>query len=148
MSGPIRQPAVANLARLRSLPYVMAALIAVLAAGSLAHALVVSLRRNRRQLAVLKAIGFTRPQVSSVVAWQATTLAAIALMFGIPAGVLLARWGWRVIADQLGVAGGPVLPPLALVVVAVAVLAFANLAALWPGWRAARVPPAVALRTE
>ena len=53
----------------------LATLIAMLAAGSLAHALVVSLRRNRRQLAVLKAIGFTRPQVSSVVAWQATTLA-------------------------------------------------------------------------
>ena len=123
------------MARLRSLPYVLAALVAVLAAGSLAHALVVSLRRNRRQLAVLKAIGFTRPQVSSVVAWQATTLAGIALLFGIPLGVLVARWGWRVIADQLGVAGGPVLPPLALVVVALAVLAFANLAALWPGWR-------------
>ena len=140
LSPPIRQPAVGNVARLRSLPYVMASLIAVLAAGSLAHALVVSLRRNRRQLAVLKAIGFTRPQVSSVVAWQATTLAGIALLFGIPLGVLVARWGWRVIADQLGVAGGPVLPPLALVVVAVAVLAFANLAALWPGWRAAGCP--------
>ena len=75
VSPPIRQTAVGNLARLRSLPYVLATLIAVLAAGSLAHALVVSLRRNRRQLAVLKAIGFTRPQVSSVVAWQATTLA-------------------------------------------------------------------------
>ena len=75
MSPPIRQTAVGNLARLRSLPYVLATLIAILAAGSLAHALVVSLRRNRRQLAVLKAIGFTRPQVSSVVAWQATTLA-------------------------------------------------------------------------
>jgi ABC-type lipoprotein release transport system permease subunit len=148
VSGPIRQPAVGNLARLRVLPYVLAVLVATLAAGSLAHALVVSLRRNRRQLAVLKSIGFTRRQVSAAVACQATTLAGLALLVGIPLGILVARWGWRLVADQLGVAAGPVVPPLAVLGVAVAVVAFANLASLWPGWRAAHMPAAAALRTE
>jgi putative ABC transport system permease protein len=148
VSGPVRQPAIGNIARLRPLPYVLAVLVAVLAAGSLAHALVVSLRRNRQQLAVLKAIGFTRRQVSAAVACQATTLAGLALVIGIPVGVLLARWGWYLVADQLGVTSPPVVPPLAVLAVAAAVLVFANLAALWPGRRAALVPAAAALRVE
>jgi len=62
--------------RVRSTPIVLAAVLAVLAIGTVAHALTTSVRRRRRDRAVLKTLGSTRRQVSGAVAWQATTIAA------------------------------------------------------------------------
>ena len=52
-------------------------------------ALVSSLRRRRRELAVLKTLGFSRRQVRATVAWQASTVAAVGLVVGIPLGLLV-----------------------------------------------------------
>jgi ABC-type lipoprotein release transport system permease subunit len=82
------------------------------------------------------------------VAWQTTTLVAIALLAGLVAGVLAARLTWRAVADHLGVVSPAVVPWLAVVVVAVAVLGFANLVAAGPARRAAGIRPAEALRAE
>ena len=62
-----------------------------------------SVRRRRRELALLKTIGFGRRQVSATVAWQATTLAFVGLVVGIPIGLLLGRLVWQRVADGLGV---------------------------------------------
>jgi hypothetical protein len=148
LSGPVRQPAVRNLDRLRPVPWLLAGIVAAFAAGSLGHALLLLVRRHRRQLAVLKTLGFTRAQVSAAVAWQTTTLVAIALLAGLVAGVLAARLTWRAVADHLGVVSPAVVPWLAVVVVAVAVLGFANLVAAGPARRAAGIRPAEALRAE
>lgn len=40
-------------------------------------ALTAGVRRRRRDLAVLKALGFTRSQLRAVVAWQASALAGV-----------------------------------------------------------------------
>ena len=53
---------------------------------------------------MLKALGFTRCQVRAVVAWNATALAAAALLVGVPPGVVAGRWTWAVFADAAGVA--------------------------------------------
>ncbi|HEX6786798.1 MAG TPA: FtsX-like permease family protein, partial [Acidimicrobiales bacterium] len=45
LSGPVQQPAVRNLDRLRAVPWVLAAIVAAFAAGSLAHALLLLVRR-------------------------------------------------------------------------------------------------------
>jgi ABC-type lipoprotein release transport system permease subunit len=82
---------VQNLGRVGSLPDVLAGLLALLAASALAHLLVTSIRQRRRDLAVLKTLGFVRSQVSAAVAWQATTVAVVALAVGMPLGFALGR---------------------------------------------------------
>lgn len=75
---PLKQPDLMNLERVGYLPGLLAGLVALLALGTVAHALVTSVRRRRRDLAVLKTLGFVRGQVSQTVAWQATTFALVA----------------------------------------------------------------------
>jgi MacB-like periplasmic core domain/FtsX-like permease family len=145
---PLKQPDLIDLEHVGYLPGLLAGLVALLALGTVTHALVTSVRRRRRDLAMLKTLGFTRGQVSQTVAWQATTFALVAALAGLPVGIAAGRWAWRLVADQLGVVSGPVVPPVpALAIVAGALLA-ANLAAAGPGWVAARVRPATVLRTE
>src|SRR5207248_498821 len=93
---------VGDLARVDFLPYALAGLLVVMAIGALALTLVASVRRHRRDLAVLKTIGFVRRQVSATVAWQATVLAAGAVLVGIPVGVALGRWTWDLVAHGVG----------------------------------------------
>jgi PPIC-type PPIASE domain/FtsX-like permease family len=139
---------VADFGGVRELPLVVSGLLAAIAVAVLAHALVMATRRRRRHLAVLKTLGFDRGQVLATVAWQATTLATLALVLGLPLGVSLGRWAWTLFAEQIGVVPEPVTPlPLILLVVPAAIL-LANLVALLPAHNAARTPAALALRAE
>ena len=139
---------VENLGRVGDLPNVLAGLLALLAASALAHLLVTAVRRRRRDLAVLKTLGFARGQVSAAVAWQATTVAVIALAVGLPLGVALGRWSWSLLVGRIGLGAEPVTPWLALLAAATATVLVANLVAAWPGRMAARTRPALALRSE
>jgi FtsX-like permease family len=146
---PRRDPQDLNdMRRVAKLPVVLAGLLALLSAATLVHTLVTSIRRRRRDLAILKTIGFVRGQVGSTVAWQASTLVAVSLLIGIPVGIAAGRWLWRLFTDQLGVVPSPVIPPLELAIIAAGALALANLAAFLPGRVASRMRPAVVLRTE
>jgi ABC-type antimicrobial peptide transport system permease subunit len=137
-----------NYASVRDVPLILGAVLAVLAVATLAHVLLTSVRRRRHDLAVLKTLGLTRAQVLRLVAWQATALAAAALLAGLPLGVIAGRQAWAFFANTAGVAPAPDVPlPLILLAVPVTLL-LANLIATWPAWTAARVHPAVALRTE
>ncbi len=132
----------------RRVPIALAAAIALLAAATLARTLVLSIRRRRRELAVLKTLGFTRGQVRATIAWHATTVGAIALVAGLPLGFGVGRWIWNVVAEHLGVAPAPVTPGGSLLLVVPAVLLLANVVAALPGGLAARTKPAVVLRAE
>jgi FtsX-like permease family len=145
---PLKQPDLTDLERVGYLPGLLAGLVALLALATVTHALVTSVRRRRRDLAMLKTLGFTRGQVSQTVAWQATTFALVAALFGLPAGIAGGRWAWRLVADQLGVSAGPVVPPAPVLAIAAGALLAANLAAAGPGWAAARIRPAIVLRSE
>ena len=145
---PLPQAALRNVERIRELPYVMAAVVALLAVASLVHALVLSVSRNRRVLGVLKGLGFTRRQVGGTIAWHATSYAVAATVVALPLGVIAGRWGWRMVAGSLGVPDVPVLPVPTFGIVVVALVLLANLAAAYPGWRAARLSTAAALRSE
>jgi ABC-type lipoprotein release transport system permease subunit len=148
LSAPIRQQAIRNVERIVYVPVLLAAIVALLAIAALAHALIVSVRRHRRQFAVLKALGMGRRQVGTTIIWQATALGVVAVIAGVPAGIIAGRWGWRIVARQLGVASGPVVPIVLVTLVVVAVIVSAELVAVVPAWRAARMPPAEALRVE
>ena len=96
----------------------------------------------------MKSLGFIRRQLRQVVAWQATTIAGIALLIGLPAGVAAGRWAWRVFAAQLGVLPEPAAPLITILIAIPAALALANLVAAAPGRAAARAQPATILRSE
>jgi ABC-type lipoprotein release transport system permease subunit len=139
---------IVNFGQVEATPYLLGAIMAAISAATLTHLLVSAVRRRRRELAILKTLGFVRGQVRSTVAWQATTLAAVALLVGIPLGIAAGRWAWALFADGLGVVAAPRVPALALALTAVVALATANLVAAAPAHFAARTNPAQALRTE
>jgi len=140
--------AVGDFDGLRNVPYLIAALFAAAAAAALAQTLVTSTRRRARELAILKTLGFTRRQVFATVAWQATTIASIGLLIGLPLGIAIGRFAWNVFADNLGVVSEVVTPPGLILLTIPATILLANLIAALPGRSAARTQPAVALRAE
>ena len=87
-------------------------------------------------------------QVRATVAWQATSLVAIAIAIGLPVGVALGRAVWGRFAANAGFVSEPVVPSLATLLVIPAALLLANLVAAIPAWLAGRVPAAGVLRTE
>ena len=145
--GPLRPDDVEYVAGVAWMPYVMAGVVAAFAAATVGHVLVATIRR-RRDLAILKTLGLRRGDVRAVVAWQATTLGVLALLVAVPAGVLAGRWAWTVVADRLGARSEPLVGPLVLVLLVVFVLVVMNVIAAVPGRMAARVRPAVVLRSE
>ena len=143
-----RPAEIETLDRIRWTPIVLAGVLGALAVATVGHTLVTSVRRRRRDLAVLKTMGFQRRQVSAAVAWQATTFAAVAALIGLPVGVALGRVAWLALADQLGIVPDVATPLVGVLLVGPATVLIANVIALVPGWLAGRVPPAVVLRTE
>jgi ABC-type lipoprotein release transport system permease subunit len=139
---------ISNYTRIRGTSVMLAAVLALLALGLLVHVLVSSVRRRRRDLAVLKTLGFVRREVSAVTAWQATTMAAIALLIGLPLGVALGSVVWRLFAEQLGIAPDVSVPLVTVVLAIPATVLLANLTAAVPALLAARTHPATVLRSE
>jgi FtsX-like permease family protein len=130
------------------LPLLLGAFLALLAVGAVGHALAIAVRRRRHELAVLRALGITRRQARAVVATQASVLAVIGLVFGVPLGLALGRIVWRVVANGTPVAYHPPLAVWALLLTGPLALLAANLLAAWPGQRAARLSSAQILRAE
>jgi hypothetical protein len=139
---------IVNYRRVGQTPLILAAVLALLAAATVAHALITSVRKRRRDIAVLRALGFGRGAVSATVAWQATTLVGVALLVGVPVGVAAGRWAWTVLAQRLGAVVEPETPTLAVALLVPGALVLANVVGAFPGWLAGRVRPALALRTE
>jgi hypothetical protein len=107
-----------------------------------------SVRLRRRELALLKTLGFTRRQMRSSVAWQASASVAAGVVVGIPLGILLGRELWILFAKEIYAVPFAAIPTLSLVVLGVGALVVANLVALIPQHLAARTPAGVALRAE
>jgi hypothetical protein len=146
--GDQRPGDIQDYAGVRDTPLILGAVLALLAVGTLAHVLLTGVRRRRRDLAVLKTLGLTRAQLLRVVSWQASALAAAALVVGLPLGILVGRWSWNLFAGSAGVAPDADVPVLLVLVAIPAVLVLANLIAAGPGWAAARLRPALVLRSE
>jgi MacB-like periplasmic core domain/FtsX-like permease family len=132
----------------RDTPLALGVVLVLLAMGTLIHVLLSSLRRRRRDLAMLKTLGLLRGQLLRVVAWQAAALAAAALLVGLPLGVLAGRWAWALFARSVGIAPSPDIPAVLVLAVIPATLLLAIVIAAGPGWAAARIKPAAVLRTE
>ncbi len=145
----VQHPAqIVNYRSMGSTPTLLAVALAVGAFGALGLTLGASVRRRRRELAVLKTLGLTRRQLAESVSWQASVSVAIGTVIGIPLGVAFGRFLWTLFADELYAVPHPTVPVPALIGVAVGALVLANLVAAVPAWRAARTPTALVLRSE
>ncbi|MGH3272383.1 MAG: FtsX-like permease family protein [Trebonia sp.] len=148
VSGPSTPADLVNFGQLQSLPLLLGLSLGLLALLTITHLLLTSVHRRRRDLAVLRALGFTGGQVRATVSWMAVTLAAVALAVGIPVGLLCGTQAWRFFARQLGISDVTRTPVLSFVLLAVAGLALAVAIASVPGISASRIRPAGALRAE
>jgi ABC-type lipoprotein release transport system permease subunit len=137
-----------NYARIQQTPIVLGALLAALAMAIFAHVLLTSIRRRRRDIAILKTLGFARLQVSTAVSWQATALVVVALAVGLPLGIVAGRFAWTSFADALGATTTPSVPVGTLVLALPIGLLVANAIAAIPGIVAGRQRPAPVLRSE
>ncbi len=146
---PMQKPLdIVDFGRVRALPLVLAGLLGMLAAATLAHVLVTAVRRRRRDLAILKSLGFMRRQLRTIVVAQALTYTAVAVVAGLPLGVAAGRFAWNVFAEREGIVSEVVVPlPAILSVVPAAAILAAALALLPARWAAA-TPAATVLRTE
>jgi predicted lysophospholipase L1 biosynthesis ABC-type transport system permease subunit len=143
-----RASAIVNTEQMGTQPLALALGLAAAAVLSLALTVLSLVRRRRRELALLKALGMTRGQVRAVIAWQTTLTLLIAVAVGGTLGIVGGRLAWRAFAGSLGIVPIVEVPVAALVGGLAALVLAGNLLASLPAAVAARTRPGVSLRTE
>ena len=141
--GPVR-----NLDQIARLPFVLALFFAFLGAAALIHAVFMTAIERRRDIAILRSLGFTCRQGVGVLVAAATSLALVALVIGIPLGVLTGRIGWNTVASGNFVVPLPATPLVAIAIAALGLVAFATLVALVPARLSVRRTVGPTLRAE
>jgi FtsX-like permease family len=101
MDGPPSPAEVINFGQVNQLPLILGGSFGVLALLTITHLLITSVRRRRRDIAVLRAVGFSQRQVRAAVAWQSATLMAVSLAVGVPAGLIAGRQIWLLLTVSL-----------------------------------------------
>ncbi len=145
-SLPTRPAAVANIAEIGRVPTMLAIVLGVIGVVAVAHAVVLAVRRRRRALAVLAALGMTQGQRLRIVLAMATTMILLGLLIGVPIGLILGSYVWNLMASGLRVGFDANVPILAVLGVSVLGVALTLLIALLPARDAAHVRPAPLLR--
>ena len=141
-------PELENLKRVRSVPLILVAFLVALAVSALAHQLLTTARRRRRDFAVLRSIGFTRRMTSTMVLSHSTIVGLVGLLIGIPLGLVLGRLAWSWVAGAVPLVYVAPLAVAATLLTVPITLLVANLVAAYPARSAARVNSAEALRTQ
>ncbi len=145
----VQRPAqIVNYRSIGATPVVLAAGLAAGAIVALGLTLAASVRRRRRDLALLKTLGFMQRQLASAVACQATVAAVTGIIVGVPLGIVVGRELWTLFARNIDAVPDPTVPVFSVFVVAIGALLFANLVAALPGRSAARTSTALVLRSE
>jgi hypothetical protein len=119
-------------------PLIVGCVLAIFGVATLLHLLVVSVVRRRREMGLLKALGFVSVQVGATVLWQATTVALVGIVIGVPLGIVVGRVVWNAFATNLGAVPIAIVPGLTIAVLAIAVIVVANALALIPAVTSAR----------
>jgi hypothetical protein len=148
VQGVQRPAEIVNYKMVGLTPALLVAGLVLGAVAALTMTLVASVRQRRRDLALLKTIGFVRRQLAAAVAWQATVAAAVGIVIGIPLGLVVGRWLWDLFAQQISAVPYPTVSVPAVALVALGTVLLANVVAAAPARTAARTPTALMLRAE
>jgi ABC-type antimicrobial peptide transport system permease subunit len=146
--GVERPAEILNYRTLGTTPTILGIALAAGAVIALGLTLVTSVRRRRTDLALLKSLGFTKRQLASAIAWQASVAVGIGCVIGIPLGLALGRFLWDLFVRQINAVPDPTIPTMSIVLIGVGAVVLANLVAAVPGRIAANTPTAQLLRSE
>jgi hypothetical protein len=145
----VQRPAeIVNYRSMGTTPTLLGAALAAGALSALGLTLIASVRRRRHDLALLKTLGFTRRQLTAVIAWQSTVAVVIGTIVGVPLGAALGRQLWILFANAIHAVPEPTIPVSSLILVALGALVLANVVAAIPARLAARTPTVLLLRAE
>ncbi len=147
----IAEPAVpptslVNFGEAVNFPFIVAGIVTVFGAATLIHLLIVSVSRRRRELALLRVLGFVNRQIVFTVAWQATVIALIGALAGVPLGIVLGRTIWLAFASRLGVVPVAIVDIPVVTALVICILLVVNLLAVVPAMAARHIEPGQALR--
>ncbi|MGO3884829.1 MAG: FtsX-like permease family protein [Mycetocola sp.] len=121
----------------------------VIALVGLVNTLTLSVLQRRREIGLLRAVGFTRSQVRTMILAESAQSSAAAAVVGVVLGIV---YGWAgaqsLLGTQLGAIHGPTVPAAFIIIVIVATAAVALLASLLPARRATAVTPVAALAVD
>jgi FtsX-like permease family len=148
VAGPSVPPEIDRLRHVGWFPPALIALLAVLATIAVGHALITSVRRRRTDLALLKTLGFQRRQLRATIAYEASTIVLVGCAIGVPAGLVVGRFAWRLAAEGLGIAPGATYPALLIALCVLTGLVVVNVLGFFPAEAAARTRVAETLRSE
>jgi len=146
--SPFVPSELAQVRNVRVLPLALGAFLGLLAVGTTGHTLAAAVRRRRHDVAVLRVLGLTRRQCRLIVVTQATTVAVVGLVLGVPLGVASGRTVWRAVANSLPLDYVPPVAVLPLALVGPVALLVGTLLAALPARRVARFRVGDALRAE
>jgi ABC-type lipoprotein release transport system permease subunit len=148
LSLPTRPPDVDNLAQLGTLPELLTLVLALLVLAVLFHFLVTTVRRRRREFDTLRAIGLRPRQTRGVVVSSGLFVMVFGLVIGVPLGVVVGRFAWRVTAHAVYVADDVLVPAEIIGPLVVGALVAAVLVAAWPAYAVTHGRVARSLRDE
>lgn len=135
---PTTPTSLVNFGEAVNFPLILGCVLALFGVATLLHLLVVSVVRRRREMGLLKALGFVNLQVGATVLWQATTVALVGIVVGVPLGIIVGRIVWNVFATNLGAVPVAGVPGLMIAALALGVLVVANVLAVIPAVTSAR----------
>ena len=121
-----------------SMNFVIVVIIFAMAVFGVANTMLIGTFERRREFAVIRALGTSRSSVSRTVVYEGIILGVISLTIGALVVGVTREIEWRPVLRVEYSADAPVLTAVALLVTAI-------FAAVYPAWRATRVPPADAL---
>jgi hypothetical protein len=147
-AAPTAPPEVTGLQDVRQFPFVAGGGLVVLGVIATTHALIVTVRRRRLDLAVLSALGLAPSQRRGVIHGQVTTISLVGLVVGVPLGVVAGRVVWSTIAESMGLVTDASFPVVLLSVGAIGLVVVLNAIAALPARSARRLGVADALRSE
>lgn len=139
---------VSNLDELGALPQALIGFLLMLGTAGLGYLLTASFRSARRDLAVLRVLGFTRRQSVVTILVQAGAVGLVGALLALPVGIGLGRAAWRGVAEELGIVVVPEVPIVGTLGVVVGAVVVAELLALPFASRTVTRPPAELLRVE
>lgn len=145
---PFQPARVRNLKQVGRLPWVLVALLVTLGLLAVGHGFWRSIRSRRRDFAVLAAIGLRPHDIRVMAVWQSTCIAFVAVVLGVPIGILIGRSAWTRVANSTGVVNQIVVPAGWLIVGALGALALLDTIGMVAGRSASRREPAAGLRDE
>lgn len=135
--------------RIFQLAYAQEVVVGLVAVFGITSCLLISVLQRRRDFGILRALGASSWQILRMVIAEGTLMGLLGTVIGLVAGALLELYAVRILlVAETGFTCPLIVPTWAIVTVACVVVGSATGAALFPAWRASRIPITCALATE